>query len=340
VNIPAVVNAVFVRDGAGSVRFKFQSPDGPWYPTADFDTIPFPVATLWAPAAMDIDGLIWVFAVGVDHQLYAAQWFYSYWSVNPLGGNFASAPAAISLGSGMCDLFLVDGATSRMARVRYRNGAFGAPSVIGGPTFRSGSTPALVSYDSGAAALVAVAADGSLQHLDFAPGLHQSCAVARFGGSRFCFTSDYSGWTSLGGYLTTAPKLVAGPPSFHLGGALSPNTVDVVARGGGALDLWHISVNYDPQHNVTIGSWTALGLNWVSERFALGVDALGNTFLYAAQFGRLFTANAGVAGSWNFGGWTLLGNPDVEGVSAGMLSGATLGLFGTNDQDEVIALAH
>jgi hypothetical protein len=326
--------AVVARDSSSSLRFKYLPSGRQWLPVQDFQTIPLPVGTSGAPAAVLIDGTLNVFATGTDRQLWSAKWLLGSWIVTPLGGNLDSAPAAISLGKGMADVFAIDNATHQIVRTSLRNGAWGRPSVLASPVMRSGSRPAITQYDTNAAALVAVGVDGSPRLLEFSPGAHVSCTrTGRFSLITSCIITDYSAWASLGGYVTADP-VVASDVSTQVAFADASYTVDVVARGGGSLDLYHNRITFDASHAWTVSGWQGMGLDLVGSVYGLTWNGASYE-LYATRLSSLHGCEPN--GAFLDCNWTKRGTPSAGLVSVATLVDGTNAVYGTDMSGAIFA---
>ena len=127
-----------------------------------------------------------------------------------LGGYLTSSPAATSSGSGAIDVF-VRGGSGALWQMEYNNGWSGWTAV--GGEIAPGTTPAACSWGPGRLDVFVTGTSGALWHRWYASGV-------------------WSGWESLGGYLTSSPAAAGS------GG----NRIDVLVRGGTGA-LWQREYN-------------------------------------------------------------------------------------------------
>jgi subtilisin family serine protease len=159
------------------------------------------------------------FVVGTNHQLYYTSNGGSSWT--NLGGSLTSSPAAVSPSAGVIDVF-ARGTTGALYQKHYSGSTWGAWTNLGGQ-IPAGTSPAACSWGASREGLFVQGTNGAL---------YQNT-----------WTGTWSGWTSLGGSITSSPA------------ATSPTSgvMDVFARGTtGALYQKHYSGG-------TWGAWTNLG---------------------------------------------------------------------------------
>jgi Repeat of unknown function (DUF346) len=178
-----------------------------------------PAVASWGANRLD------VFVRGTDNAIWHAWWDGSTWNYwQSLGPSIVSSPAAVSWGPNRIDLFGVG--TDGKLYHQYWNGStwsawvseLGAPP----PGIASGSAPAVASWGA--------------SHLDvFVRGADNAIWQATWNGSA------WSGWTSLGGTITSSPA--------------------AVSWGSGRIDLFGIGSGGVVYHKYYSGSWSG----WLSE---------------------------------------------------------------------------
>jgi C1A family cysteine protease len=230
------------------------------------------------------------FVVGTNHQLYYTSNGGSSWT--SLGGSLTSSPAAVSPSAGVIDVF-ARGTNGALYQKHYSGGAWGAWTNLGGK-IPAGTSPAACSWGASREDLFVQGTNGAL---------YQNT-----------WTGTWSGWTSLGGSITSSPAATS-PAS---------GVIDAFARGtNGALYTKHYLGG-------TWGAWTNLGgqipagtspaaCSWGASREDLFVQGT-NGALYQNTW----------TGTWS--GWTSLGgsitsSPAAVSPASGVID---VGVRGTN----------
>ncbi len=309
--------ALVVRDDSGALRFKYESGQT-WYPSADFDRIPLPVAVDGDPTALFIDGTLTVFATGVDRQLWVARWLWNHWEYLSLGGQLDSSPAAVSIAAGRADVFAVDYSTKLLARVTYKAGAWGTWAKLSGMTLRGATKPAaatVTTAGTGVASIVAVGADGALKNIELWPGGFTSCSG--IGIRTRCLLSDYSSWTDLGEQVYGDPSIVSA----------TATRVTVGARHAGDLHVVRKLLALD-------GSFTVTQQPWLSDAFSPTSSELVSAYdrIYAVRFGVMYSCySPSYLQQFPCNDW----QPDQAPSVAHIGGWATLGLVGTDANGQV-----
>jgi len=216
---------VFARGGDGALWVKSATNGGTsWWPWTKIGGQlaegTGPAACSWASGRLDI------FVAGTNHALWY-KWYQSAtgWSTwTSLGGGLTSSPAATSPGNGVINVFARGGNGALWERVYYQTYSNNWwPWTSLGGQIAPGTGPAARSYFTQCDVFVA-GMNGALWH--------RSGSTA----------GSFSGWTSLGGHLTSSPS-VTSPQN---------NEIDVFARfTDGAL--WQ-KVYYDQWT-----SWYSIG---------------------------------------------------------------------------------
>jgi thiol-disulfide isomerase/thioredoxin len=192
----AGVMDVFARDTTGALYTKHYSGStwGAW--TNLGGKIPAgtsPAACSWGASRED------VFVQGNNGALYQNTWTGTWSGWTSLGGSITSSPAAVSPTSGVIDAF-ARGTTGALYTKHYSGGAWGAWTNLGGK-IPAGTSPAVCSWGASREDVFVQGTNGAL---------YQNT-----------WTGTWSGWTSLGGSITSSPA------------ATSPatGTIDVGVRG-------------------------------------------------------------------------------------------------------------
>ena len=195
---------VFVRGTNGALYEKTTTNGGTtWAWSSLGGQIPAgtaPAASSWGAGRLD------VFVEGMNgalyHQSYTGTW--SGWE--SLGGYLTSSPAAVSPASGVIDVFVRGSNGALYEKTTTNGGTTWAWSSLGGQ-IPAGTAPAASSWGAGRLDVFVEGMNGALYHQSY--------------------TGTWSGWESLGGYLTSSPAAVS-PAS---------GVIDVFVRGSNGA-LW------------------------------------------------------------------------------------------------------
>jgi hypothetical protein len=219
------LTAVFVRGGSGSIWTKYTADGGASW--TNWGEVGGQSLAGTGPAAYAFnDGSqIGVFVTGTSHALYHL-WANStgVYGWENLGGYLTSSPAATSPTPGWIDVFGRGGNGALWGMPNGGGASWGAWENLGGQ-IAPGTGPAASSWSS-RADIFAEGTSGALYHL-------------------WVDSNGWSGWQSLGGYLTSSPAA----------SVLGTVVIDVMVRGGDG-NLWVI---YTGDGGASWANWLEFG---------------------------------------------------------------------------------